>query len=90
MAGHPALGHGIAFKIVLFPQLSDAVILQPKCQFFRIEAYELGGAIHSICYQHILRLEVVEEDRRLSCQYDLRFHRRGLDHGRQQGDCVGV
>lgn len=65
-ACQPLVPTGPATKLVLFPQLAKAIVFQPDMQVIGGEPPQLSGIVNSICDQHVLRSEMIQEQGRLS------------------------
>ncbi len=59
-SGHSSEGAGPAAELVLFPQLPEAIVLQPLGEIRGVQTPELCSFVHPIGDQDVLRLEMVQ------------------------------
>ena len=59
---HPLLRRGASAKLVLLPELAQAVVLQPGLQPGRFEWGEFGGSFDAVGHHYLFRLEVVQQE----------------------------
>ena len=74
-------GTGTSTKLILLPELTETIVLKPIFQSLSVQPRELRCSFHAINYEHVFRIEMVKEERRLCGKNNLGLHGGLLNEG---------